>query len=131
MYDCVHLANSYIEFTKVNKTSQFIKKLNEINNFLNFFDKFEIDNKIKKNDRYELTYDPNLSYSALIQLVNDIISLCKKYKCKLNLKIIIFDDGQILLYLFVIDNKIFDISNDINNNIASFINNKMSKFLEK
>ena len=53
MYDCVHLEHSYIKFYDSKKCCEFVKLINEIDNFDNFFDHFEISEHIENNDCYE------------------------------------------------------------------------------
>ena len=127
MVDLVHLSNSFIKFTNIKKCNKFVKQLNGIENFLDFFDKFEISADIKKNDMYELMYNDTISCKAIEELINDIIDLCEDYGHKLTLKIKVFDDGEILLYLIVIDNKIYDIGDKIN----KYIEHKENKIFHK
>ena len=115
MYNCVHLQNSYIRFCDSKKSCEFVEEINEIDNFHNFFDHFEISEHVENNDCYELTYDGRgLSSGCIVELINDVISLCKNFNCELNLTIKIFDDGIFLLYLIVCDNQVYEISSRIN-----------------
>ena len=49
-----------------------------------------------------MTYDDKgLSSDCIVELINDMISLCKNFNCELNMTIKIFHDGIFLLYRFV------------------------------
>ena len=120
MYDCVHLRDACIKFNSANKYKKFVECLNSIENYLEFFDCFEVDSKVKKGDRYELTYhELHISYDKVKKLIGDMIDLCDNYGCELNLTIKIYDDGDFLLYLIAKDNKIYDITSKINKSIAN------------
>ena len=128
MYDCVHLEDSYIKFTKSDSDYlwYFIEGLNSIENFNKFFDEFDTICKIEEeNESYELTYhnDGNLNSDEILYLIENIIRLCTGYKHTLNLTLKIFDDGQFIKYLIIIDNEIYDVTNKINNLIRFEENN--------
>lgn len=116
MYDVVHLEISKIKFIKVKKSEEFIEELNKINNFDQFFDKInksEID-EIEDGDYCELTYDnKGLTCESIKELMKDLVELCEDYGCLYNAKVAVYDDGYFLLYLIIIDNKIYDISDEI------------------
>ena len=56
----IHLENSSITFNNIDKTSIFIKKLNKISHFLEFFDEWK-DDEFEQGEQYELTYHGILS----------------------------------------------------------------------
>lgn len=115
MHDCIHLRNSYIKFNQISHYKKLVNELNEIDNFLELFDYFEVEPDIKKNDSYELTYHKSdLSVEQIMKLINDIIELCDQYENVLTLTIKIIDDGSFMLYCIITDNVINDVTNKIN-----------------
>lgn len=127
MSDYVILKESMITFNSRKNHDQFIKQLNDIKYFLDFFDCLQIGNKIKKGDNYELTYHADhsceLGASQLYKLITRIIHLCKKYNNSLSITMISFNDTEMELYLVVKNNKIYDIGNKINKSIKKIVDN--------
>ena len=121
MYSCVHLENSYIRIGNIDYDNLwgFIEDLNELEYFKNFFYNFGQDYEINQNKSYELTYhnDGDLDYNQILNLITTIVQICKRYQNFLNLTIKIFDDGLFLMYIMVINNEIFDITDKINNSL--------------
>ncbi|AVL94304.1 hypothetical protein mvi_944 [Megavirus vitis] len=124
MYDYICITTNYIKFTTTKNSKKFIRKLNEIENFLEFFDEFEINDELKKGDCYEITYGiRQLSYCHMIKLINDIIKYCKKYGNEFNTNIKIFYDGYFILCLIVKNNILYDLTDKINNSIQDIESN--------
>ena len=119
MYNHIHLEGSDIQITNVSTCKKFVDKLNSIEKFTDFFDLFRTNVTVKKNDCYELTYNPisELSDDEIVELIQNIIELCNQYKNILSLTIKIFDDGDFILYSIVKNNKYIDITDSINDAI--------------
>src|SRR6185503_14988880 len=98
--DHLHIQDSYITFVKLKDAIpgdsvydiiQFVRELNDIEDFDLVFDKFRIPEKVIYNitsgDRFELTYrgSTDLSVTGLEVVVNDIIKLCEKHGHLLNI----------------------------------------------
>ncbi|ANB51084.1 hypothetical protein [Powai lake megavirus] len=128
MYDYISITTNYIKFTNTKNYKKFIRKLNKIENFLEFFDEFKIDDELKKGDCYEITYGTRqLSYDDMIKLINNIIKCCKKYGNEFNTNIKIFYDGYFILCLIVKNNILYDLTNKINNSIQNIESNIKNK----
>nr|WBF70258.1 hypothetical protein [Megavirus caiporensis] len=120
MYDYISITTNYIKFTTTKNYKKFIRKLNQIENFSEFFDEFKIDNELKKRDCYEITYGTRqLPYDDMIKLINGIIKHCKKYGNEFNTNLKIFYDGYFILCLIVKKNILYDLTSQINDSIKN------------
>lgn len=116
-YDVVHVQDGALNINNIKDLIGFLKKLNKINNFLEFFDEWPIEESDYDGEgRYELTHHNNgkLDCDDIMKLLEKIVKLCEKYGQSLDITVKVFDDGMFLMYLYIVENEICDVSLKIN-----------------
>jgi hypothetical protein len=112
----VHIEKSYYTTPDVDKINDYVKEINNIPYFKDFFDEFDSED-MEPRVSYSLTYhnDYNLYTEIIEKLICDIIGVSKKYNTYFNITLKIFDDGEFMTYWIVKDNIIHDLTSTINN----------------
>lgn len=119
----IHISRSSIELHNIDRILDFLNELNNIKNFKEFFESWEIEEFEGNIEEtvYELPYhnDGHLGVDQVEELVKEVIVICLKYDCIVNMTLKVFEDGVILTYWIIRDNIINNITSEINNVIRA------------
>ena len=127
--DVIFGSRIYVKITNFDKYEKFLKNINEIDNFLEFFDCQKPNDIARKTTKHKLDMcspgesDAYLEIEMIEQIFNSLIDICQKYDYELFLRAhaTINDDTDFCYYYVVKDNILHDIHEQIAKEKANII----------